>query len=995
MKLIDCDWNLRRLQRLRLCFSIVLLAHPTLAIDRDLRIDQLQHTAWTSRDGAPTDILALAQTTDGFLWLGATTGLYRFDGVQFERYQPLSGPTLQGSDVFRLLATPDGALWIGFGFGGVSVLRNGTFTNYTKRDGLPSGRVLAFTRDRHGVIWMAAEGGLARWERSRWRRIGADWNFSGGGSGLFADQQGWLWVGAEDRLCVLRDGSTQFQTVAKHLKSIQKFDYAPDGALWMAETGRSVRPVPFPGQAGERRQAEIKVGSAAILFDRQGSLWITTLGDGLRRVRYPEQLQGQRITRFSKAADIFTHENGLTNDFVHSIFEDREGTIWVGTHVGLDRFRQSPLVPISLPSGAFEFSLAARDAGVIWANTWDDGFFQIRKQAVERRQMLEKSFSEFPPFPNPTSDYVNAFSCLIFGRRQLFHLPEGATEAITKDRRGRMWVSTNPRGVMRWENGTWISVESLGGPKGASNIEFADWQGRLWLGYDDNTVAAVEGDKVRSFSRQNGIAIGNVLAIGGRDSQLWIGGDGGLAFLEGDRFYQVIARDGQAFSGVYGMVAAADGLWLSENRGIVHISQPAIQKLKHDPQRRADFEVFASPEGLNAQLQRSRVRPSVVQGSDGVIWFATSQGLVWVDPNRPIPRNTLPPPVLIRSLVANNRSHAFSGPIELPVRTSNIQIDYTALSLAVPERVRFRYKLEGLDQAWQEAGTRRAAFYTNLGPGSYRFRVIACNNDGVWNESGAFINFLIPPAVFQTYWFRAAWITISLVLIGALYQLRLRRLRAEHHARLAERLSERERIARELHDTLLQGVQGLILRFQAAAEQIPANEPARATLEGALDRADQVVAEGRESVLNLRVSSCDSGELPVAFAAIGDDLAKNYPGQFKLTVNTAHSKLHPITCDEIYRIGREAITNAFQHAKAQKIGADLAYSRTEFRLRIYDDGQGLNPEILHGGYRPGHWGLPGMQERAKKIGADLKITSRLGSGTEIVLRVPAENAYQH
>lgn len=358
----------------------------------------------------------------------------------------------------------------------------------------------------------------------------------------------------------------------------------------------------------------------------------------------------------------------------------------------------------------------------------------------------------------------------------------------------------------------------------------------------------------------------------------------------------------------------------------------------------------------------------------------------------------MPPPVLIESVVANGRQHNSSTLVSLLPGKANLQIAYTATSLTVPERVRFRYKLEGQDTEWQDAGTRREAFYTNLAPGSYQFRVIACNNDGVWNDTGASVSFSIAPSYYQTRWFRAAAVVTVLALFWTLYQFRLRQIAHAFNLRLDERVSERTRIARELHDTLLQSFQGLMLRFQSVRDMLPAR-PAQAVeaLDGALNRADQAIVEGRDAIQNLRSSTTAVTELAQAMTALAEDFALGPDGErssvtFHVSVVGTPRDLHPIVRDDVFRIASEALRNAYLHAQASQIEAEVTYGAREVRLRIRDDGKGIDQQHLNAG-RARHWGLTNMRERAEQIGSELSLWSEVGAGTEVELRLPRSVAY--
>jgi signal transduction histidine kinase len=504
----------------------------------------------------------------------------------------------------------------------------------------------------------------------------------------------------------------------------------------------------------------------------------------------------------------------------------------------------------------------------------------------------------------------------------------------------------------------------------------------------------LNGDRVRVFSGKDGVQIGAVTSIQGKGTKIWIGGEFGLEFFDGSRFQPVNPSDGSAFGGISGIVADPEnGLWFSDNRGVIHIRGA---QLRESGARKVEFETFGLLDGLTAELRGPLASPSAVQTTDGRIWFATTNGLAWINPNR-IVRNTVPPPVSIESVIADGKKYYNSTVLRLPPRTANLQIAYTATSLTVPERVRFRYKLEGQDEDWQEPGTRREAVYTNLDAGSYRFHVIACNNDGVWNEAGASLEFFVLPAYYQTTWFRTLCIGAFLGLFWVLYQLRVRQLQRKFAMVVEARVDERTRIARELHDTVLQSLHGLLMSFQRAANLLP-DRPveAKQRLEGAIDQAAQAITEGREAVQGLRLSTIVTNDLAVAIQTLGEELAAQQTSQdaplFNVAVEGTPRDLNPILRDDVYRIAGEALRNAFHHAQARRIEVEIQYDKNHLRLRVRDDGRGVDSDVFIEG-RSGHWGLQGMRERAKLLGGQLEVWSELDSGTEIQLSIPASIAY--
>jgi signal transduction histidine kinase len=386
----------------------------------------------------------------------------------------------------------------------------------------------------------------------------------------------------------------------------------------------------------------------------------------------------------------------------------------------------------------------------------------------------------------------------------------------------------------------------------------------------------------------------------------------------------------------------------------------------------------------------------VSKASDGRIWYVGFDGVSVIDPLH-FPFNKLPPPVQIEQVTADRKTYGAAQGLRLPALVRDLAIDYVALSFVAPEQVKFRYKLEGYDNEWQDAGNRRQAIYTNLPPRAYRFRVMAANNSGVWNEEGALLEFSIAPAFYQTTWFRLAILVISLFVLWAAYRLRVRQLAHQFNMTMEARVSERIRIARDLHDTLLQSFQGLLLRFQSASKILPARPvEAKQRLDSALDQAAQAITEGRDAVQGLRSSAFETNDLANGITAIATELTSDSSGiespAIDVEVQGAPRNLNPIVRDEAYRIAGEALRNAFRHAQARRIAVKIRYGEGLFRLRVRDDGKGIDEKTIR--QQPaGHFGLNGMRERAEIVGGRLEVRSRLDSGTEVELSIPGAIAY--
>ncbi len=996
-------------QFLGVCFSIFLLCAPLPGIDRDRRLEELYHTSWTIKDGAPSEIFAIAQTGDGYLWLGTPTGLVRFDGLHFENYESPFGQAFPSKGVSSLLAVPEGALWIGFSSGDVSLLKNGRITSYGQKDGLPRSTVRSLVKDHQGRIWAASLTGLTFYEGSRWKLVGADWNFSGGATAALVDHAGTVWVGSVNTLTFLPQGAARFQTAATGLRYVTSLFESADGAVWMSQLSGPVRPVrpPFSNQVSAPM-----AGSLKAFFDDQGSLWGPTLEKGLWRVPHPERFKTWKPAELAALTEHYTRANGLTSDYAETIFQDSEGDIWVGTNAGLDRFRQSAATSVPLPSNPY-MSLAPGDGGTVWVSPSNHALRLVRD-----RRFLDKLPEQFAAIRARGSCpiYRDAEGTLWMGtdhgllrfaggRLSQFTYPRGAKPdpdskgvplAMTEDHHSGMWVSILGDGVYRFSDGQWTNLEAMGGPKGAALAASTDSNGSVWLGFRDQSVVRIDDGGIRVFASREGLQVGSVRCIQSRGGKAWIGGDNGVAWFDGKSFRTLTS--GGSLRDVFGILETDEGLWFSEHSGIIYVPHSELVMFEKDPKHPVRFRVLDFLDGIDAPLQRSARNPALVQSSDGLLWFATAEGLVFVDPKR-IPTNVVRPPVSITSIAANARTYVPTAGLALPDRVKNLEIDYIGISLAIPERVRYRYKLEGYDTDWQDPGARRQAFYTNPGPGAYTFRVMAASPDGVWNESGATIAFSIAPAFYETLWFRVICAAAVGGIIWMLYLLRLRLITAQLQARLGERLLERERIARDLHDTLLQSFQGSLFEVQAARNLFRRRpEDAMRTLDEAIGSAEAAIAEGRDAIRGLRSGSADRSDLAELLAATGQELsggAGSNGGRpaFCVTVEGGPRCIKPVLQDEVYRIGREVLRNAFHHARAKKIEVEIQYNAQEFRIRIRDDRIGIDPKVLNEGARAGHWGLPGIRERARLVGAQLDFWSEGGAGTEVQLTIPAAIAY--
>jgi len=1007
--------SLRQTRRKRsgfACSGILYLATALLFASVPLAaqgqsVHQLYHRSWTVREGAPGSITSIAQTADGFLWLGTDNGLVRFDGESFEAYHPSTGGDLLSSYITVVTAMADGDLWIGYQSGGASVLQNGRITNFTQAQGFSAGSVHAFAKDTQGRVWAATSYGLERLEGSQWHSVGPHGSYpEEHPDNVFVDSRGTVWANTRVGLMFLSKGQENLQVADPLIFENVDIEEAPNGTVWMAASNGSVRVVSTRGGKYKANGPSIDVNSDGIHVANDGSLWISTIGRGLLQVQYPDSLVGHHSPA-DPAVQSFSERDGLTSNFGFKVIEDREGSIWSATTRGIDQFRKSVLTPVNLPQGAATYiALVADAAGGLLVGS--DRLMRVTHGSAEVIDGAPKHVE--CAYRDPSG------VIWLGGRNGLWHvsgtrfistpLPARLNpsahnvQAITMDRAGALWVSFVNSGVFRLDHGTWSRFGRVAAlPQIPAITEATDSKGHIWFGYTANRIAMLDGTRVSMFGSGDGLDIGNVISILEHDGDIWVGGQSGLQLFQDGHFRHLQLAGTEQLRGVSGAAAAKNGdLWLNQASGVVHIAADEVSHARKDLHYQMHGELLNHLDGLTSSPEQLRPLPTAVKSSDGRIYFATRGSVVWVDPAN-IVRNTLPPPVWIRSITVDGKLYNGLETVTIPENPQNVEISYTAPSLLVPQRVRFRYKLEGFDNEWQLAGVRRQAFYSKLTPGTYTFRVMASNNDGLWNEAGASFGFTVPPSFSQSVLFKTLCAVAVLALLWLLYTIRLRQLTGQVRTRLYERLAERTRIARELHDTLLQSFQGLLLHFQRARNLLPERAAeAIQTLERALDGAEQAIVEGRDAIHDLRSPAPAAKGLVEEITALGEELvAKNGnkdAAQFRVVTEGTAQTLNPNVHIEIFRIAREALRNAFRHSQARRIETEVAYSSNLFRLRIRDDGKGMDPDVTNRGERIGHWGLEGMRERAERLGGELELWSEPGAGTELELRIPASIVYQ-
>lgn len=1001
--------------RILLVAFLALASGHALALDPTYLLSQYGHTTWRLQDGSlPAVPDPIAQGADGYLWIGTASGLFRFDGVRFTPWVSQYGEKLASNAVTALLATDDGSLWIGSD-SGLDRLRDGRLTRISEET---NALVLGLHLETDGKVWVVRAYGTPIETSLCWVQgdrlqcpvplEGLDLKSNSCCARGFArEADGSVWFGADLALIHWQAGKTavirpESLSENRGIGGISGIARTQHGDLWIG--------IANPGREGGLQRlvngklqplvtATLDTSALTIVtlyLDSHDALWVATADEGLLRVH------GDRVERF-RASD------GLSSNNVLRIFEDREGNVWVSTVRGLDRFREFSVVPYSTREGLRSdetASVMARGDGSLWVSTMrglnilrdgkiatlDSGPALLRSQQVT--SMFEDAAGR---------TWIGAAqSMFIFDGGKFTPVedvegrPPGLVASIAQDTEQNIWMqlAVRERRLLRVEGAR--IVEQLRAPQVPPGRDVvADPSGGIWIGTMDGDLARYRAGRLETISFADispEITARHVddLIVLPDGTVMGAAGYGLIETYRGQR--RVLGRsNGLPCDRVWAMQFDASGdLWLSLDCGFVRIAKSELAAWRQDPSRRVAMRWFDALDG--ALPTRAPFMGESAITTDGKLWFPSLNGLHMIDPAR-LKAPAAAPPVYIEAIVADRQQYSVGSRPVFPALTRDLEIDYTAPSLALPQKLTFRYRLEGYEESWQQVGARRQAFYNELAPGEYTFHVTACNQDGVCNDQGASLPFKVLPAFYQTAWFMVLVVLATVLLLWATLALRVRQVATRIRSRLEASLEERERIARELHDTFLQSVQGLMLKFQSAMEKIPVGEPARDLMEQALDRADGVLVEGRKRVTALRHSTRAQRDFTAAIRQLVAHVSEDTTVDVRLTVEGESRGLHPVVAEEAERILSEGLANALRHANARTIHLEIIYSRRELRVRLVDDGRGFDEGVLQAAPVDGHWGLAGMRERARKIKAQFEIASRPDAGTSLELRVPANIAY--
>ncbi|MEO6726239.1 MAG: two-component regulator propeller domain-containing protein [Blastocatellia bacterium] len=957
--------------------------------------DRLSIRVWRVKDGLPQNqVRAITQTRDGYVWAATYDGLTRFDGVRFVVFNRENTPALRSNIFTSLFEDRAGTLWIGSDGGLVRYL-NGQFTSYTTVQGLVADTVTSVTETRDGTLYVAAG----------------------------------------NVLHVMRDGKVGAVTelLLTAGQSIRQLCATRAGHLWLTTNAGAFR----IGKDGIRRYT-MKDGLStenlnAVIEDQQGNIWFGTIGKGL--IRWSRD----------KFED-YPIKTGLPDNIVYALAEDASGRLWAGTHAGLYNFDNSHLISNSHPAGLtrsdglpsdFVTALCTDHEGSLWVGTDGGGMARVRDSGVRVFTKSDGLAGDFVRSIVEDGDdaihiaswFGDGISVLRDGRFSLVGARDpvlkNGVRAMLVDRSGTLWLATAGNQLVSLRRGIFKNhLQSASSPLPPIFSLAEDEQGQLWLGRSDG-LWLFENGKLTSVVADSKIPISAVrVIIRSQAGGLWVGMDAGLLRYQNGSLRILTERDGLPYPFVSGLYEDADktlwvgtrggglsrfkdgvfttftmkqglpsdavyqmleddrqNLWCGSSRGIFRVSRQELNQLAEGKINRLTSVSYGQTEGMQSSVHFG-THPSACRSRDGKLWFPTMNGLVMIEPDK-LRFNAVAPPVRIEQALVDKQALGLAAEIIAPPGRGEVEIQYTGLSFVAPERVSFRYKLEGFHREWVDAGARRTAYFTNVPPGHYTFRVLAGNNDGVWNEAGAAIGLRLRPHFYQSWWFFAGC-AMAMAAIGWLvHRQRLRQMQARHVAVMGER----NRIARDIHDTLAQEVAGLLAQLHVIKTLLPTSpQQAGRHLERAVELARTGMADARRLVLDLRHQALEHDDLATALEnfiaqASGDDAPK-----ISYSVKGTSRRLADDQENNLLRIGQESVNNALRHAQARRIEVNLSFESKQVELSVRDDGCGFDLEINAQGFG-GHYGLLGIRERAAQIGGELSLSSTPETGTEIKVRV--------
>jgi len=968
------------------------LVNAACALDSARAVSQYVHDKWGANRGfLGGTVYAICQSDDGYLWIGTERGLVRFDGFTFILMQrPLPNSPPIGA-VRGLASDAEGNLWIRLDGPHLLRYRDGRFEDAVVRYGLEEGAFTAMSLDGEGhlLLWGMKSRAL-RYRDGKFQGIGTSEDMSGIAISVAETRDHRIWLGTRD-LGLFRMDHGHLSNVSNRLAntSINALLPANNGGLWVG-TDAGIQFWDGTGLVDKGLPAFLKqLQVLALTKDPEGNVWVGT-NRGLFRITPEGVISPDRDS-----------EGEVT-----TVYEDRDGDIWFGGSRAIEKLRDGMFTTYSTAQGLpsenngpiyvdFEGRtwFAPLSGGLHWLKDGHVGHITIAGLEGDVVYSISGGGGEIWVGRQRGGLTVLTKSGDSFVARtytQADGLAQNSVYSVHRNRDGTVWAGTVSAGVSRLKGGrftNYSTADGLGSNSVNSFVEGHD--GTMWLATPSG-LASFAGERWMNRSAVDGLPSSDVRSIFEDSKQvLWMATSGGLAFLKSGHIGVPHELPESLREEIFGIAEDKRGfLWLSTSD---HVLQVDRDRLLTGALDKSDVQSYATADGLQG-VEGVRRERSVVADPLGRVWISLNRGLAVADPEV-ILRDSAPVTVRIESLSAGGTQVNLNDSLKFAADNRSINFNYASTSLSMPELGRFRYKLDGYDQRWTDIVASRQVIYSHLSPGAYRFRIVASSREGLWNGPETTVPFVVEPAFWQTRWFRASCAAVCALVIVALYRLRMYHLTRQLNVRFQERLVERTRIAQELHDTLLQGFVSASMQLDVAEDQLPDDSPTKPLLRRVLQLMGRVTEEGRNALRGLRTADNDSRDLELAFSRVRQELAIDEKIGYRVIVHSIRRPLRPAIRDEVYRIGREALVNAFLHAQANTVEVEVEYASRYLRIMVRDDGCGIDPQVLDAG-RQGHWGLAGMRERSEGIGASLRLRSRIGAGTEVELTVPSAIAFE-
>lgn len=1007
---------------------IILTSLSAVALDPRYPMRHYGYQSWQTDDGLPQNTVhAVLQTRDGYMWFATEAGLVRFDGVQFTVFDKQNTPQLGSGLIYSLFEDKQGALWISTS-DGLTRLQNGQFHSFTINDGLPANTIWLVYQSRNGVLWVLTTAGLGRYADGRFQSVPIQQGLSST-STVTEAADGSLWVGSADGL--LRVDTSIPANVVAVVRGEEAQALAADvqGRIWFASR-LGLKVFSSNGSAAAFHLPDALGNNVtALLYGSDGHIWIGTAnglgeydGKTTRIYGVRDGLPGNRVTSlfedrqhaiwaatdqgvariFAGRIAAFTPKEGLSSNRVLALYEDREDSLWLGTESGgvgvlRDRKFTTYTSQDGLTDDLIRSVFQARD-GAVWVGTngggvnkFADGKFSSLTTANGLSSNIALALADDAQGDVwvGTPDGLNRIQN---GHIAIFTSADGLADDFVRslyiDRNGALWIGTR-RGLSRYAGGKFSSysaTDGLGSDLVGTVLQDAD--GSFWIGTLGGLTHLVN-DRFTNYTKQQGLSSDVITALyQDAEGTLWIGTNGGgLNARKNGRFISFSSASTHLPQNIYGILEDAGGhLWLSSDKGIFRISKRQLNDLAAGSAVSIHPDVYGTADGMRISECSSGGHPAAWKTQDGTLWFATVRGVATVDPLR-MSINNVPPLAIIEQVSVDDtilpaQPGQEIAPEIAPGHT-RLAFQYAGLSFVAPQKVRFRYKLEGFDRDWIDAGTRRIAYYTNIPPGRHTFRVMVSNNDGTWSERDAAFSFRLRPHFYQTYWFYLCLLVSAALLTYEAYRWRVRSRVRSLESRFTAVLAERNRIAREIHDTLAQGFVAVSVQLEVVSRLLGASsDAAREHLEQARILTRDCLTEARSSIWNLRSQSSGGDDLATALTNAAERITANTSVKARIQVSGTYRLLDPRVESELVRIGQEAMTNVVRHAHAAHVDVMLLFQEKLLRMTIEDDGCGFEGDPASYS-QDGHFGLTGMRERAEQIGARFSVTSAEGKGTEV------------